>query len=216
MRATARKRGPERREEIAKAVLRIVGDRGVAALSTTTLAEEVGVTSGALFRHFASRDEMLQAAVQHAVARIESTFPDPSLPPLERALGLARNRVRLLGAEPDLAWLLRSEQAYHMLPAAAVAQLRGLVKRSERCFIDAIREGVVQGTIRDDIDPESLRVLVMGTVHALIGMPGVHRRAKTARRPAPENVLAALERVLAPAGPPKAARSRAKARANKR
>jgi len=194
MSATTRRTGSERREQIARAVLQIVGERGVSALSTTTLAAEIGVTSGALFRHFASRDEMLDAAVQHAVLRIEETFPDLSLPPLERLMQLARNRVSLLGSDQGLAWLLRSEQAYHVLPAGAVKQLRGLVNRSQRFFLDAMREGASRGSIRNDIEPEILVVLVTGTIHAVIGMPGAHAR----RRPAggPDRILRGLEQVL--------------------
>jgi AcrR family transcriptional regulator len=196
MPATTRRPSAERREQIALAVLRIVGDGGVSALSTTTLAAEIGLTSGALFRHFASRDEILDAAVRHAVRRIEETFPDSSLPPLERLMQLAQNRVALLGSDRGLAWLLRSEPAYHALPARAVKHLRDLVKRSERFLLDAMREGAEQGTIRNDIEPEVLVVVVAGTVHALIGMPGVHRSIAPARRRDPNRVLLALELML--------------------
>lgn len=198
MRTQTRKPGAQRREEIARAVLRIIGERGLAALTTTTLAEEVGVTSGALFRHFASRDEILQEAVRYAMTRLEDTFPDASLPPVERLLVLARNRVRVLGSDPGLAWLVRSEEAHLALPEAAVVELRGLVDRSKRTLLEALREGAAQGSIRGDIEPEVLLVLVMGTIHAMVGMPGIHRATRTRRQDGPERVLLALQRVLAP------------------
>lgn len=193
-----RKPSAERREEIVRAALQIIGRRGLSSLTTAALAEAVGVTSGALFRHFASLEEILREVARWAVERIEETFPDPALPPLERLLGLARNRVRLLSTDPGLAWLLRSEQADRALPAEAVARLRELVRRSQRYLTDALREGAAQGSVRDDIEPELLLVPVMGTIHALVGMPGVHRAARRARRPTPERVLAALERLLMP------------------
>ena len=192
-----RKRGGERRAEIAAAALRIIGERGVTSLSTTTLAAEIGVTSGALFRHFASRDAILEEAVRHAVERIEAAFPSPRLAPRERLLQLARNRVRLFGSDPGLAWLLRSDQAHLTLPASAVQRMRDVVAASRQYLLDAIREGAEQGSIRRDIEPEILLVTVMGTIHALIGMGGAHRPA--ARRPDPEAVLSALEQMIAPA-----------------
>lgn len=198
MSTRTRKPTAQRRLEIASAVLRIIGERGLTSLTTTTLAEEVGLTSGALFRHFASRDEMLQEAVRCALARIETTFPDASLPPLERLLALARNRVSLLGSDPGLAWLLRSEQAYLTLPEDAVQSLRDMIQRSARYLLEAIREGVAQGSIRGDIEPQLLLVPVMGTIHALVGMSGVHRVASDKRRGEPERVLSALQLLLAP------------------
>ena len=112
MKPTKRKPAVERRDEIARAVLRIIGERGLTSLTIATIAAEVGVTNGALYRHFASLDEILEETVRHGVERIDATFPDPSLPPVERLLALAGNRVTLLGGDPGLAWLLRSEQVY--------------------------------------------------------------------------------------------------------
>ncbi len=191
-----RKPTATRKEEIIRAVLKIVGRRGMAALTTTALAKEVGVTSGALFRHFHSRDEMLLETVRHAAERIARTFPDPNLPPLERLLALAQNRVRLLGADPGLAWFLRSEQAYLAIPEEGVEILRTIVARSRKFMLAALKEGVAGGEIRGDIDAETLLVPVVGTIHALIGMPGVHRSIARGA----DDVLDALATLLAPPG----------------
>ncbi len=193
--------GDLRRAQIAKAVLQLVGKRGLLALTASTLADEVGVTSGALFRHFRSRDEMLAAAVHYAVDKIEGTFPDATLPGRERVVSLARNRVELLAAEPGLAWLLRSEQAYLALPEGAVTALRALVERSRRFFVTAIEDGAADGTIRRDIDANALALVVMGTVHALVGMPGVHRRPARAAQLNLDQVLLALAQLIAPVKP---------------
>ncbi|MBZ0138116.1 MAG: TetR/AcrR family transcriptional regulator [Planctomycetes bacterium] len=193
-----RKPTAQRRDEIVLAVLRIIGEQGLTSLSTTTLAEEVGVTTGALFRHFPSREAILEGTVDYALTRIDETFPDETLPPLERLRELAARRVRLLGANPGLSWLLRSEQAYLTLPPECAAHLRDAVRRSKRFLLDAIREGAARGDIRDDIEPEVLLVPVMGTIHALIGMPGVHRPAARARRPDADHIFLALLKMLAP------------------
>jgi AcrR family transcriptional regulator len=199
MATTTRRPGPARREEIANTVLQIIGERGLGALSTTTLAAEIGVTSGALFRHFASRDEMLEAAVHYALQRIDATFPPASLPPLERVMGLARNRVHLLGSEPGIAWLLRSEQAYLSLPPEAVSRLKEAGARSKRFLVEALADGARSGSIRDDAEPEVLVVPVMGTIHALAALTGVHGRLSAGRRRTNvDDVLAALERLLRP------------------
>jgi len=208
MQPGVRKPTLERRREIAAAALRIIGERGVTSLTTATLAEAIGVTSGALFRHFESRDAILAEAVRHATERIHESFPDENAPPLDRMLGLARNRIRLFGSDPGLAWLLRSDQAYLTLPPDAVRQLRELVARSRDYLLAAIRQGIREGSIRRDIAPEHLLVTVMGTIHALIGLSGAHRHASAARRIDPESVLVALERMLAPMDSTPAARTK--------
>ena len=201
MRSTTRKPTLERREEIAQAVLRIIGDRGLTSLTTATLAAEVGVTTGALYRHFASIEEILAETARYGVEKIDATFPDPTLPPLDRLLTLARNRVRALGDDPGLAWLLRSEQAYLTLPADAVDRLRDVVRRSRQFLLHALREGADDGSIRGDIEAELLLVPVLGTIHAVIGAGEAHRRQSRDKQPDPERVLAALARLLEPPGP---------------
>ena len=203
VRTKTRKPGAVRREEIARAVIRIVGDRGLTALTTGAVADEVGVTPGALFRHVESRDEMLEEAVRHAAERIEGTFPDPSLPPLDRLLELAHNRVRLLTSEPGLAWLLLSEQAFLTLPPPAVDRLRGLAERSGRYLLDALRDGVRQGTVRDDVEPETLLVIVRGAIHALVPMRGIHKTKGATTKSASKStdaarVLSGLRLLLTP------------------
>jgi len=172
----------------------------VTALTTANLAQEVDLTTGALFRHFATLDDVLREAVRQGLEKMESTFPDGSLPPLERIAALAKNRVETLSWDPGLAWLVRSEQALLVLPGDAVDSLQEFVSRSRRFLLEAIQEGARQGSIRRDIEPEVLLVSVAGTIHALVGMPGIHRLAKGSKRVGPERVLAGLMRMLAPSG----------------
>lgn len=196
--AQKRRSRVERREQIAQAVLHIVGTTGITSLTTTTLAREIGVTSGALFRHFESRDEILCEAVRYATRQIDETFPDEALPAPERIVTLARNRLQVLRSEPGVAWLLRSEQASLVLPDEAVELLRSRVKRTKQYILAAIKDGVAEGSIRSDITPEILLVPIMGTIHAVLGMPGI--RGKTAAKESsdPDAVLSALVRMIAP------------------
>lgn len=178
-RQTTRKTGTERREEIALAALRIIGQQGLAGLTTAALAKEVALTSGALFRHFASREAILDEAVLLAVTRAEATFPDSALPALERLRGLAHARIKLLSQEPGIAWLLRSEQARSTLPPTAVKRLRRLVRRSRAYIRAALNEASAAGQVRSDVSPDVQLLVFTATVHALIGQPGVGGRARS-------------------------------------
>jgi AcrR family transcriptional regulator len=198
MNSRIRKSSVERRKDIVAAVLKIIGKQGFTSLSAQTIADEVGITSGALFRHYASLQEIFEEVVQQAITTLETTFPDDSHPPLERLLELARNRVHLLGASPGLAWLLRSEQAYFTLPKTSVALLRAIAGRSREYLLKALREGASQGSVRNDIEPEILLVSVMGTIHALIGMPGIHKLTIAGQKVELGRVLAALEILVSP------------------
>ena len=182
-----------RRREIAEAALQVIGKQGAPALTAARIAAEVGVTAGALFRHFASLEAILDAAVDYAVEALEETFPDRALPPLERLRSLTSARVRLIVGRPGLGWLLQSDQVYLTVSKRSVARLRSIVKRSRAFLLAALREAAAEGTIRDDLPSESLLPVLTGTVHAAIGSMGVHRARKAASDP-----LDALFQLLSP------------------
>jgi AcrR family transcriptional regulator len=53
-----------RKEQIVEAALGLIASRGVRRLSMAALARRVGLVPSALYRHFGSKQEILQAAVQ--------------------------------------------------------------------------------------------------------------------------------------------------------
>lgn len=203
MATTSRLPRQRRREQIARAALGVIGRDGVTALSASRLADEIGLTSGALFRHFASMDEILESAVLDAVARLRETFPPEDLPPLERLEALAQARVGLLRAEPGLAWLLRSEQARLCLPSTALAPLMALVQESRDYMRRALMAAQAAGQLRRDLPADLLLLVFVSTVHALIGQPGLQGTAGSSQpelAPALAGLLKLLAPVTAPAG----------------
>ncbi len=164
-----RKTKDERRDDIAFAALSILGRGGRKGLTIATLAEEVGFTNGALYRHYSSLEDIVAEAALITIEAVEDTFPYSRAPALPRLIRLVRNRVNTLADNAGHAWMLRSEQAPDVLPDMTVSQLRGLVRRTREYILRAIREGAEAGTIRNDIAPEQLTVIVMGTIHALTG-----------------------------------------------
>jgi AcrR family transcriptional regulator len=198
MATTTRKPSSVRRLEIARAALRVIGERGATSLTAASLAGEVGLTPGALFRHFDTVDDILSAAVDVAIEAVDATLPSEDLPPVERLRTLALRRIELISGTPGLAWLLLSDQVYLCVPDPAVARLRALVKRSVGYLQAAFREGVERGELRADLGPETMLPIFTGTLHSLIMSRGVHKSAAaTSKSPNPERVLDALLALLA-------------------
>lgn len=64
-----RKRGAERRQEILEATMELISKAGVEGVTVARIAEAVGITPGALYRHFDSRASLLFEAHQLANQR---------------------------------------------------------------------------------------------------------------------------------------------------
>lgn len=66
-----RGRGPERREEILDAALRLFSQSGVMAVSTRDIAGAVGISQPALYAHFRNRDDLLTELSERAFSELE-------------------------------------------------------------------------------------------------------------------------------------------------
>lgn len=155
-----------RRAEIADAILRIAGREGIASLTMERLAREVGLTSGALFRHFPTRTAMLNEAAARAVALLEDTFPSAELAPLERLRAFVMARSRLATERAGIPQMIFSDQFTKALPPKGAREIREVVRRSVAFILRALTDAAARGEIRGDVPPRDLAVTVLGTILA--------------------------------------------------
>jgi len=163
------------RIEIADAAIRIIGDCGISSLTTTTLAKELGVSSGAPFRHFASREEILCAVGERVLELMGKTFPDEALPPLERLSQLFVARIQAVTRHGGVARLIFSDQFSKALPEAAAALIHTFVLHTRKFVLDAITQGAASGDIRKDVPAEHLLVLFVGTMQHAAFLSAMNR-----------------------------------------
>lgn len=192
---TPRKSTEVRRAEIADAALHIVATRGIAALSTQALADAVGLTTGALFKHFASREAILIGLAERVVELLAATYPDSTLPPLERLTRLAAARLSLVADSAGVLTLVMSEQLALALPKDAACLLRDAVGDTRRFAARAILDGQSDGSIRADVPADGLALLFLGAVQ----ITALTRR--TGAAPGADHALTTLHLLIQPTKP---------------
>lgn len=111
-------------ERIVAAAVELVDAQGLDALTVRRLASGLGTGSASLYRHVASREELLVLMIDHVLGEI--TLPPESLTGRERVVGLAAELRRVLMAHPRL------------LPALAASPLLGpnAMRGAERGMLD--------------------------------------------------------------------------------
>jgi TetR/AcrR family transcriptional regulator len=164
---TARRSSAERQVEIADAALRIIEVRGVVALTTSALAEAVGLTTGALFRHFESRDAILEAVAARVESLLRASMPEEDLPPSVRLDRFLDARTVVAGKHAGVLRLMLSEQFALALPATAKRRLRGAVAQTRALVTQTIVDGQAAGVFRANQPAEALAVIVLGTLQML-------------------------------------------------
>lgn len=165
--ALERRSTEARQAELTDAALRIIATKGIAALTTRSLADEVGLTSGAIFRHFASLDDLLGAVVARVDAVLEATYPPEDLPALERLERFVAARSAAVGGQIGILRLVLSEQFVLALPDSGSARITRCMDKTRAFLVQCLREAQESGDVRSDVPAEALAPVVMGTIQML-------------------------------------------------
>jgi TetR/AcrR family transcriptional regulator len=194
-----------RQSELVDTALRLAALRGARGLTTARLAAAVGLSSGAIFRHFPTMDALVVAMTARLEALLFADLSPPPADPIERLGVFFQQRVRTLVEQPLLARLLQGDVLAHVGSGAGAAQVAAFKRRSIDLITQALREAEQGGLLGPAADVETGTVLVLGAVHA-IGHAGALRTEDPAGLPGlAARVWATLETTLR-GGPARVAR----------
>jgi AcrR family transcriptional regulator len=196
-----------RRGEIVAAALDLLGATPLESLTTRAIAAALGLTQPALFRHFASRAELVAAVVAHARALLGARAAQAlalDAPAALRLRALFRGLCEQVEATPGLPRLVFADAA--SVTRASGHELAGLAAMHRSIAAELAREGQADGSIGAAADPHvvgaAFAALAQG---AVLGWQLEGRPPGLAARAAP-----LLDLVLAGAAPARPASSRAR------
>jgi TetR/AcrR family transcriptional regulator, regulator of biofilm formation and stress response len=145
--------GAERRQRIIEATVEIVAEHGVQGATTARIAAAAGISEKTLYSHFASRHDMLIAALDAVFARSRVAWAHP----------VETDALEHLRRAVEDHWPSEQEFVYPLFeffaspPQAGLRQeLRARHETSIGLLADIIEEGKTQGVIRPDIDSEQV------------------------------------------------------------
>ncbi|MDI5966294.1 TetR family transcriptional regulator [Streptomyces sp. SL13] len=90
------------RERIVAAALALVDAEGLQAVSTRRLAAELGVSGPSLYNHFATKDDILDAAADTVIDRVDLSVFDDGTPWADALAAWARSYRAALAAHPHI------------------------------------------------------------------------------------------------------------------
>jgi AcrR family transcriptional regulator len=160
----------ERRLEIVKAVLALAAERGPDAITTQAIADRIGVTQGALFRHFPDKEAMWLAVfecVRDALGAALQAAVDATDAPLAQLERVFCAHVAFVAAQPGVPKALFHELQY---PAdsrvrVTVRTMVGGYRTRLAALFDAAKAA---GELPPSLDTALAAVLFIGAVQGLV------------------------------------------------
>ncbi len=187
----------ERRLVTVETVIELAGEQNPSEITTAAIAKRMGLTQGALFRHFPNKDAILQAVMEwvseRLLSRIEKAAGEKSSP-LDALEGMFMAHVDFIAEHPGIPRMLFGElQRAEETAPKRIAQmlLRRYGERLNRLF----EQGKACGEIDEKLDNEAASMLFIGTIQGLVMQSLIAGDANLMHRNAPK-VYAVYQRSI--------------------
>ena len=154
------------------AALRIVGEEGYRAMTTTRIEEVAGVSRGLVGYHFGSMRGLTEAVIRH----VGDLFVRDVIAPqaahrgtgIAGVLALIRGYLGQLGRDPrpSRAMLILIVESFASQPDLRDA-VRGLNEGLRDSLRDQLLRGQKDGSVRPDVDPTAESVVLAGVLRGI-------------------------------------------------
>lgn len=159
-----------RRHQIVHSARKIVATVGMHSLTMQELAKEVGVSEGAIYRHFKSKDEILLILVQDCErslleAILDSTRPNEGT--LDHLKHLLHRHFSTLERRKGVSFVVIAE-ALRFGDAQVKHATKQMVERYVDTVASILKHGVEKGEINDDVDTAAAALMFFGMIQASV------------------------------------------------
>lgn len=159
-----------RQAEIIAAALRLAQDRSPAGITTTDLAQAMGLSQGALFKHFSTKDAIWQGVMAwvqdkllHALQEAAAQAPGP----IEALGAVFDTHVRFVMAHPGVPRVIFHE-LQQAQDSALKQQVRSVVQGYRELLLRLLDAAVRSGDVAADLDTAAAATLFVGIVQGLV------------------------------------------------
>lgn len=160
----------ERRAVTVEAVVELAAEQNPSDITTSAIAKRMGLTQGALFRHFPSKDAILQAVMEWVADQLLSRVDAAALAassPLSALEAVFLAHIDFVVQHPGVPRILFGE-----LQRAEATAPKRLVQTIVRRYSERLRRLIDEGKAGGELDPaldtEAAAILFIGTIQGLV------------------------------------------------
>lgn len=160
----------QRQEEIIMAAVELAGELGVDGVTTQDMASAVGITQGAIFRHFPTKDKIWLAAVHWLRGRLEGVVDmaaDQGKDPLDSLEKIFFAHLGIVDRVPAIPKLLVADQLLKKNPKIRKL-IRSILTDYENKVAGILAQAKAQNLVRPDLDEHAAAVMFTGIIQGLV------------------------------------------------
>ena len=177
----------ERRAATVEAVVDLAAEQNPSDITTTAIAQRMGLTQGALFRHFPTKDAILQAVMswvtERLLARVDKAA-EGTTSPVAALEAVFMTHIDFVSEHPGVTRMLFGElqRPGETLPKRMV---QTLIQHYGERLHRLLEAGKAQGELDAGLDVDAAAVLFIGTIQGLVMQSLLAGKVSRIRRDAP-------------------------------
>jgi AcrR family transcriptional regulator len=189
-----------RREEIIRVTLELAAKQGVDDVTTQDMAQAMGVTQGAVFRHFPSKNAIWLAVMQWVRDRLMTVLSRAAAQghdPLDALQRMFFAHIDFIAGHPAIPRVLISEHLHGR--STALRQLvTEIMLGYEAKIAGLLADAQAQGLARADLDAHAAATLYIGMIQGLVLQTSILRGQRTLAAEAARTFPIFLQAVRSP------------------
>ncbi|MEO8332674.1 MAG: TetR/AcrR family transcriptional regulator [Gallionella sp.] len=160
----------ERQGEIIRVAVELAAEKGVDSVTTQDMAAAMHLTQGAIFRHFATKDDIWVAVIEWIRERLMKILDKAAAnatDPLDAIERMFLAHIAFISKHPAIPRLLFSE-LLHKKNSKLHQLIQGIISGYEAKITGLLEAGKAQFMVPADLDTKSAAVLYIGMIQGLV------------------------------------------------
>lgn len=160
----------ERQQEIIETALGLIHEKGIQGLTIKNIAQRLGITEPAIYRHFENKIQILVALLDllkkntSGIFQAELNSDKPAVQKIER---LFEKHFKSFADMPSLASVVFSEELFRN-EEKLIGKISEVIEHNNQTLLSILAKGQQKNEIRNDIDTGHLAVFIMGALRLFV------------------------------------------------
>ena len=158
----------KRQIEILDASKELIGAKGIQNLTIKNIANKMSFSEPAIYRHFKDKTEIIKSVLIFQREIIKNgifKIIESDISSIEKLKTIVDFQFNHFNKNPSIITIIFSESSFQYFVAEVI---RKMIKKRNQKLIQILKDGQIEGGIRNDISAKQLATIIMGSMRLTV------------------------------------------------
>lgn len=160
----------QRQSDILQESLKLIADKGIQGFTIKNLANAIGVTEPAIYRHFENKQKILIGILSLFKDNKENFFNNlkaDNISPLDKLKALFKIRFKYFANNRAIASVIFSEELFRNDPLLS-EKVFEIMNENQKIILQIIKAGQKASVIKTDVSANQLAFIITGAIRLIV------------------------------------------------